>query len=236
MNLYSSSYLIVLFLLISPLRVQAAIVPQSTRIIYPGDKRETALMVSNTDKNDPFLVQSWVDNNGPDGTDESSASVPFIVAPPVFRLNVGEDNSIRIIRTAGSLPKDRESLFWLNIKAIPKIPDNAPANSQQITVKSRLKLFYRPQALGGAKARKAYQQLLFSRAGDQLRITNPTPYYFTFFQLSVGSANVETGNTLIAPLGKTDIPLPNGTQTGEVSWRVINDYGGASAQQKAQLR
>ncbi|MFD3238879.1 FimD/PapC N-terminal domain-containing protein [Rahnella perminowiae] len=85
----------------------------------------------------------------------------------LFRLNAGEDNSLRIIRTGGILPDDRESLFWLNIKAIPRLPEEAPAGLLQIVVKTRLKLFYRPAALLTPAGQSAWRQLQFSRAGGQ---------------------------------------------------------------------
>ncbi|MDI8993129.1 fimbria/pilus periplasmic chaperone, partial [Salmonella enterica subsp. enterica serovar Anatum] len=40
---------------------------------------------------------------------------PFMVTPPLFRLNGGQKNVLRIIRTGGNLPEDRESLYWLDI-------------------------------------------------------------------------------------------------------------------------
>ncbi len=62
--------------------VEAGIMPASSRIIYRDGDREKTLMLVNT--NDyPVLVQSWVDNG--EGSPES-ASPPFVVLPPVFRL------------------------------------------------------------------------------------------------------------------------------------------------------
>lgn len=40
---------------------------------------------------------------------------------------------------AGDLPVDRESVFWLNVKEIPK--KSAEENVLQIAVRSRIKLF-----------------------------------------------------------------------------------------------
>ncbi|MFS1539134.1 MAG: fimbria/pilus periplasmic chaperone [Candidatus Phlomobacter fragariae] len=36
---------------------------------------------------------------------------PFIVIPPLFRLDAGRENILRIMRPGGDLPLDRESFF-----------------------------------------------------------------------------------------------------------------------------
>ncbi|CAM3793873.1 MULTISPECIES: fimbrial biogenesis chaperone [Rahnella] len=226
-----------LFIIFSALPVYAGVITEATRVIYPGNKKEASLTVSNQGKQaEPYLIQSWVDNNGPDGLQKSSVTPPFVVTPPLFRLNAGEDNSLRIIRTGGILPEDRESLFWLNIKAIPRLPENAPAGLLQIVVKTRLKLFYRPAALLTPAGQSAWRQLQFSRQAGQLRVTNPTPFYFTFFKLKTGSSAVATGNTMVPPFGQATYPWPAGAAGNDVSWQVVNDYGGASSVEKTRLR
>jgi chaperone protein EcpD len=47
------------------------------------------------------------------------------------------------------VPQDRESVFWLNVLEIPPKPVGK-ANHIQLTVRSRLKLFYRPAGLAGS--------------------------------------------------------------------------------------
>ncbi len=54
-----------------------------TRVIYQEGKREASISVTNADTRSPFLVQSWVENYSE--TDKSRA--PFIVTPPLFRLD-----------------------------------------------------------------------------------------------------------------------------------------------------
>ncbi len=115
------------------------IVVGGTRIIYEGNKKEAALGVKNNSTESPFLLQSWVDNG------DGKTRGPFMVTPPLFRIEPLEDHELRIAKT-GSLPEDRESLFYLNIRAIPPSSPDA-VNTLKLVVKTRLKLFYRPQAL-----------------------------------------------------------------------------------------
>lgn len=46
---------------------------------------------------------------------------------------------------AASLPKDRETLFYFNVREIP--PKSDKENVLQVALQSRLKLFYRPESI-----------------------------------------------------------------------------------------
>ena len=62
----------------------------------------------------------------------------------------------------GSLPQGQESLFWLNIKAIPSA--SKQMNSLQIAVKTRIKLIYRPEALRASTPEEQANKLTWRRA------------------------------------------------------------------------
>ena len=73
------------------------IVLQRTRVIYDASRKEAALPVANKGAETPYLLQSWVDNI--DGTSRA----PFMITPPLFRLEAGDDSSLRVIKTADNL-------------------------------------------------------------------------------------------------------------------------------------
>lgn len=184
MNKYADVVLALLLAFLS-VQAQAGIVIGGTRVIYDGDKKETAASVRNPEKSGVYLVQSWVDSGGQGG------KTPFIVTPPLFRINPGEENMLRIVRTGGDLPQDRESVFWLNVKSIPATDDSQPrTNVLQVVVKSRLKLFYRPAGLEG-QPESAYHQLSVVHSGNHLTVSNPTPYYVTLFTLKVDGREIK---------------------------------------------
>ncbi len=56
---------------------------------------------------------------------------------------------LRIVRAGGNLPEDRESVYYVNVKAIPPAPAEESANTLQLAIKTRMKLFYRPAGLKG---------------------------------------------------------------------------------------
>lgn len=42
---------------------------------------------------------------------------PFIITPPLFKLDPDKNNVLRIVNIEDTLPKDRESVYWINVKA-----------------------------------------------------------------------------------------------------------------------
>ncbi len=106
-------------------------------------KKESSIGISNPDEIN-YLVQSWVDTGL-----KKDDKAPFLITPPLFRLNAKEDNVLRVVRTGGNMPEDRESLYWLNIKAIPSSSHEEGVNTLQIAINTRIKLLYRPASIKG---------------------------------------------------------------------------------------
>lgn len=201
----------------------AGVVVGGTRVVYDGSKKEASISVSNPEKNTPYLIQSWVE--------EGTQKAPFIMTPPLFRLDAGQENVLRIIRTGGQFPDDQESVFWVNVKSIPA-SEKTDTNQLQISVKTRIKLFYRPAGLSG-NAGEAYKSLKFTRSGNQLVVSNPTPYHVSFYNVSVGNKEINDAG-MVAPKSSLTWTLPAGA-SGAVSWQAINDYGGVSPAANAPL-
>ena len=84
-----------------------------TRIIYDAAKKEVALPLTNSEKELPWLIQTWTD------TGDGKTRGPFIVTPPLFRLDPQKEQSLRITWNGSPLPKDKESLFYLNVRTVP---------------------------------------------------------------------------------------------------------------------
>lgn len=196
----------------------------STRVIYDGSKKEATITVINSAKNAPFLAQSWVTEYAPGK--KQPAQAPFLVTPPLYRQDQGK-NMLRIIRTGGQMPSDRESVFWLNVKAIPAARESLKGkNTLQFAYVLRVKLFYRPQGLSGESSR-ATDNLSFSRQGSMLAVRNSGSYYVTFNTLSVGGKTVKDASSLmVPPKGEQLYTLPAGATGNQVSFRALNDFGG----------
>lgn len=196
----------------------AGVVIGGTRLVYDGAKKEAALNVGNPDTT-AYLIQSWVDTQ-----DGGEAKAPFIITPPLFRLDGKQNNVLRIVRAGGSLPEDKESLFWLNIKSIPS--SEKRDNTLQIAVKTRIKLVYRPEGVKGTLDQSA-SQIKWLRSGNTLQATNNSGHYLTFFAVKVGGKAIPDF-PMLAPGATQSVTLPAVSTGSQVSWEIINDYGGTS--------
>lgn len=202
----------------------AGIVVGGTRLVYDGAKKESSLSVNNPDKT-PYLIQSWVDTQ-----DNGIEKAPFIITPPLFRLDGEQQNVLRVVR-AGALPEDHESLYWLNVKAIPS--GKKMENTLQIAVRTRIKLIYRPSTLKGSSPEDQTDKLVWSRSGNQLQVKNPTAYYMNFNEITVGGKPLENV-TYVAPQSTATFTLPGGSSSA-LSWKIISDYGAIGPVHKASL-
>lgn len=189
----------------------------ATRLIYPDGAKQVSLALTNSDDKNKFLIQSWVEDANNKKTSD------FILTPPLFLSKPKSENTLRIMYVGSGLPKDRESIFWLNSKAIPSLQreEVQDKNVLQIAILSRIKLFVRPDNLPSTPA-DAPSQLKFSRVGNKLSIDNPSPYFVTLINLNIGTRKLP--NTMVAPKSKTMIPLPE-SATGALTYQTINDYG-----------
>ena len=188
----------------------AGVVIGGTRVIYDTARKDSSFSVSNTGTSEPYLIQSWVENL------HDSNKAP----------------TLRIIHTGGQLPADKESAFWVNVKTI-SASEKSDSNQLQISVKSRIKVFYRPTGLPG-DATEAYKALTFTRQGRQLKVNNPTPYHVSFFHVRVGDKEIQNAG-MVAPQKTLSWEIPPDA-TGPVSWQAINDYGGVSPTASAALQ
>jgi len=196
---------------------EAGVALGATRVIYPAELKQVQLAVTNNDEKSPYLIQSWIENN--DGSKDGH----FVITPPLFSMQGKKENTLRIIdATNNQLPQDRETLFWINVKAIPSMDKSKlNDNTLQLAIISRIKLYYRPANLA-LSPDQAAEKLTFRRNGNVLTLSNPTPYYQTVTELNAGKRVLE--NALVPPLGETSVKLPSDSGS-EITYRTINDYG-----------
>lgn len=218
--------------------VCASVVIMGTRVVYPEQKKSINVQLQNGD-NSPSLVQAWLDTGDPSGS-PGSVRVPFVITPPVTRIEPGTGQTLRIMYTGEPLPRNRESVFYLNVLDIPPRPefgekkaDIGNVNYLQLAVRSRIKLFFRPATLNQPVADVA-RQITWSRVniGNQilLRADNQTPYFVTYKKIVLKSDRDIQSLTqpgMVSPYSVKDFTLPGKNLYGaRVIWTVINDYGG----------
>lgn len=214
----------------------ASVTIGGTRVVYPLDQREVTVRLDN-DSLSPSLVQTWIDDGNPDAK-PGDIHVPFVITPPIFRMDPKKAQTLRVIFNGSALPQDRESVYWLNVLDIPPKPDSAHATSSlQLAYRTRIKLFTRPAGLPGrpdeAPARLSWTLTASPQGkGQAIRVSNPTPYYVSFSEVNVESEghtykNEEGG--MVAPRSATVLPIAgiNAALSGaKVRYLAISDYGG----------
>lgn len=198
----------------------------ATRVIYPTDAKQVSLPIINSNSKERFLINAWVEDNS------EEKSKDFLITPPLFVAEANAENTLRIINIAQNLPEDRESVFWINVKAIPSIDKStlADKNVLQLAVLSRIKLFIRPINLK-TKSEDALNTLKFSKSADGITVNNPSPYHVSFVNLYLDDKKLS--NVMALPFTQTKIADGSG---GNLSYQTVNDYGGLTPKVNLELK
>ena len=218
-------------LLLNTTSALAGVVINSTRAIYPEGKREITVRLES--QNDyPTLIQSWIDNGKKD-EEIKKIKVPFILLPPVTRIEPYQGQSLRISYTGeGTLSADKESVFWLNVLEIPPKSSAEAGGLLQMALRTRIKLFFRPKAIQGLSpaesAEKITWRLTEKNKQTSLEADNNTP-----FHVSIVSIEADTGGKPVIIEGKMIAPFSKGIYTfpgkafkiNKFKYYYINDYG-----------
>ncbi len=217
---------LVLASVLSSFMSEAAISLDRTRAIYISTDKILSLNVNNDNKKYPFLAQVWIEDEN-----YKKISTPILALPPIQRINAGEKAIVNItkILEAERLPKDRESLFYFNLREIP--PKSDKKNVMQITLQSKIKLFYRPVEIIKDKDYIWQKDLVLRKTATGLIIDNPTAYYISLSQLynrlqsEGGKALNGFDPVMVAPKSSTTVKMPASLLNTFVL-TYINDYGG----------
>lgn len=199
----------------------------ATRVVFDGAQRNTTVMVRNP-SSQVYAAQVWINTEA----DDTTTPVPFMPSPGLFRLDPDKEQLVRINGLPNNLPQDRESLFYFNLQEIPQArPDGEKGNVLTIALRTRIKVFYRPDAIKG-EPHKQLGELTWhwDTKARQLVVNNPTPYHYTFKRLEAGEPQrqrIEPG--MVAPFSQQRFSLAQGQgQPSHVRFSAINDYGGIS--------
>lgn len=208
-------------------QAHAGVVIEGTRVVYSADEREVVVRMTNQ-RAYPVLVEAWIDR--PEETATTNAPVPFALTPPLFRLDPGKGQALRIFQMPGAMPTDREVLYFLNVRDIPPKTEGEDDSEVAVAFRSRIKLFHRPAKLA-MPPQDAPQALRWQADGRAVRVRNPSPYFVTItaFEAEGGKAQALTG-VMVPPLSELSIPLDadNTLRAAQkFHFTILNDLGGA---------
>lgn len=208
-------------------QASAAIALDRTRVIFSGGDKSVSLSISNENKQLPYLAQGWVeDANG------TKITSPLTVLPPVQRLEPGAKSQVKVqgLPATSTLPQDRETLFYFNLREIP--PKSDKPNTLQLALQTRVKLFYRPKAIAVANPESVapwQEKLTLSKQGDTYQVNNPTPYYVTLVDASNKKGGVSAAGfepLMVPPKGSAPLKVAASALGNSPVLTYINDYGG----------
>ncbi|MGJ0480479.1 fimbria/pilus periplasmic chaperone [Pantoea agglomerans] len=197
----------------------------ATRMVYSADSKQSTLQVRNTHTTASFLIQSWIE------TASGQRSQDFVITPPLYVLKPSTESVVKIIFNGKSLPQDRESLYWMTVKAIPQQTKNSAGNSLQFASANRIKVFYRPTSLSD-NANEAWKKVTGEYSAGKVVLCNPTPYFITTLNVKVDGKTV---NPVMLP-PKSSTPLAEKfSQATSLTFQTINDYGAWTPVTRASL-
>lgn len=207
-------------------QAQAAIALDRTRVIFNAGPKSMTLGISNQNKSLPYLAQSWVED-----AKGNKIEAPVMALPPVQRVEPGAKGQVKIQATDNmdTLPQDRESLFYFNVREIP--PKSSKPNTLQLALQTRVKMFYRPETLEikQGEDNEAQKKLTLTRQGDGYQLNNPTPYFVTIVAASAsakGNAIDGFKPVMVAPKGNIALGTSTAALGAHPVLTFVNDFGG----------
>lgn len=221
-SIYLRSFILLLGLTLM-INVQAGVVLNTTRVIYPSGDKEVSLGIHNSGSGE-ILAQSWIET---DAENADPGSLPFVVTPALARMSGNAKQLVRIIYAGSGLPQHRESVYWLNVQEIPQTADE---NVLQIAVRQRIKLFFRPAGLPGDPLQAAEKLEWRLIDGATLEVSNPGVYHVSLIQLGLQRGATRLLNEesrMLAPLQRVRFPLQHSGSGAAANLRFIsiNDFG-----------
>ncbi|MGL5970044.1 MAG: fimbrial biogenesis chaperone [Kluyvera sp.] len=198
-----------------------------TRIVYSEKDTKGVIFQARNNTPGPVLIQAWGSHiNTETGAVDDSRSdmeVPFIVLPPLQRVESGEEFTLHLRPNATPPPVGKESVWLLSFKTIP-VSRGKRDNSLAVTVVTSLKVFIR-NGVNGVGVEQAAGQVTAAWGPEGLMLNNPTPYWLTLSSLKLDKRELARTALLkmVAPMRTTTFPW-NGGRPQQATLRFIDEY------------
>ncbi|HHO9750372.1 fimbrial chaperone [Citrobacter braakii] len=198
----------------------AAFALNSTRYVF-DEKRENISVQVDNQSTQEYGGQIWIENQ-----DQDDKNVYFVPSPTFFKVADQHKQILRILKINDALPKDKESLFWINVQEIPKAPKDG-TNALSIALHTQVKMIYRPDILKD-KRENAEKNIKLINDESSTVLFNDSPYYFAVINVKQNGKNVNLGDdvknkiAVFSPFEKISL---NKKLTGNISFVAFDDYG-----------
>ncbi|AYY06298.1 pilus assembly protein PapD [Enterobacter roggenkampii] len=197
----------------------------ATRMVYSSATSQAMMQVRNTHSDATFLIQSWMENEKGERTND------FVITPPLYVMKPASESAVKIMFNGKALPADRETLYWMTVKAIPQQTKSGSGNTLQFASANRIKVFYRPERLSESPG-EAWKKLAGAYRAGKVTLSNPTPYYLTTINVKIDGIPVQP--VMVPP--KSSVMLAETfSHASSMSYQTINDYGAWTPATRASL-
>ncbi|EMN1410930.1 MULTISPECIES: molecular chaperone [Enterobacter cloacae complex] len=197
----------------------------ATRMVYSSATSQAMMQVRNTHPDATFLIQSWMENEKGERTND------FVITPPLYVMKPASESAVKIMFNGKALPADRETLYWMTVKAIPQQTKSGSGNTLQFASANRIKVFYRPEGLSESPG-EAWKKLAGAYRAGKVTLSNPTPYYLTTINVKIDGIPVQP--VMVPPKGSVML-AETFSHAGSMSYQTINDYGAWTPATRASL-
>ena len=197
----------------------------ATRMVYSSATTQSMMQVRNTHPDATFLIQSWMENEKGERTND------FVITPPLYVMKPASESAVKIMFNGKALPEDRETLYWMTVKAIPQQAKSGSGNTLQFASANRIKVFYRPAGLSENPG-EAWKGLTGAYRAGKVTLSNPTPYYLTTINVKIDGIPVQP--VMVPPKGSVTL-AETFSHAGSMSFQTINDYGAWTPATRASL-
>lgn len=200
----------------------AAVTLDRTRIVFPGTEKSINVTIMNENPEEAYLAQSWIE----DLQGKKLTKGAILATPPLQRVEPKSNSLVRLSTTPAlnTLPQDRESVFYFNLREVP--PKTDDANTLQIALQSRVKLFYRPAAILAESETNWAHKVTLTKVATGYELNNPTPFHLTIIGMGNSKSQSERADfkaVMVPPKSTYDLKISSLT-TPHLTY--INDYGG----------
>lgn len=199
---------------------QCAIQAMASRVIYDGANKAATLGLKNNSQY-TYMIQAWLEP----GTLNKDEEVPFVVTPPLIKIESQKEATLRFIYAGQGLPTDRESQFWISIQEIPPKPNQD--NILQLAIRSKIKLFYRPTQID-ISLEDAVKELKWYVKDQSLYLENNSPLHVTIGDLKLNdqAAFIENINQdMVAPYSSIQVLKDISFPLKNIEFTYINEFG-----------
>ena len=200
---------------------QCAIQAMASRVIYDGANKAATLGLKNN-ANQAYMIQAWVEP----GTFNQDDVVPFVVTPPLIKIESQKEATLRFIYAGQGLPTDRESQFWISIQEIP--PKPSQENILQLAIRSKIKLFYRPIQIN-ISLEDAVKNLKWYVKDQNLYLENNSPLHVTIGDLKLNDQTTFVkymNQDMVEPYSKIEVLKEITFPLKKIEFTYINEFGG----------